>query len=1215
MKIFKSIFLVVLFASCNILLSQSIEVERVVTTNFPTLRAEFRVLDDNDNEVRNINDNDLELKDLGNIIPFTSPTCPPDQARFSLIMIFDASNSMDKNISDESPTPPSRINVIKNVARAFIDQLPEGQFEAAMGFFNRDFYELDLNGFTTDKDLLKSNLNRYNPNGATNYNAAFLGGKPAYTGGAFSLVANAQYKPVIIFMNDGYHQENSNHLEIQTGTILRKAEETKTTIFSLSIGPTDPDPTDNSLDVGSKDKLRIISSSTNGSYYENLLNEAQIQQIYSQILQSAQGFGTPAPCYIDFESDCNDGEIELTYNGFGATVSDTHVYTLDDALKPNLDITDRTFLEINPTLNQAKEINVTIKAEKNFLEVTGFNSTPANIFTVSDWGGAPPPFTLQKGDFRTIKVSITPENREFYGGEINFEGSGCSGLEMTPRAGYIYAEDIIFANVNQGDQETKTFTQRFCNLTDEPININNISVTGGANQNDFGITSQNITLAPLECIDIEATFRPTDQGDREAIYTVTTDKGEFTAALKGGGAGKPQIAGTAPLFNKVNCTNPRSSIIVEVKNDGPVPLRITKIELDNSTHFAYTGATYSDTNPLVIPANSSNNVDVTVDYTPQAVGSHSTNLIFTNDSENNPYNVSLSGEMLAIDYSVSEEDIDFGTICGNSGNPIIQEIDLTNISNFGYSVNAVSSLPEFNTDAPNYDLTSGSAKVTISFESSANNQYTGTITFTSECGDIVKIVNVKGRINSPEVSDWTETINSVIGSNQTNQIDINNPNQDAFDVIDAYVGDGAGNPILEFDVSATAFTVPGNDKYVLDVTYTPNPANPADISGFLYLIVEQPCDVTLNNIKVDGNPDLAVAQLEVSEDNTDYIGNVTLINTNLTGSGGFLTSGTERIEFTLQYDNTLLSPQTGTAVSANEVSYIINVPQPFPGQLTFAMPFLVLDGLPVTTSDLIITDISALNSAGEQSAGMNTDDGKFTLITADGKVETYNMSASPGEEFDIILDIMDDDSNLDEILHKDLKITMEYNFTVMQPISGNFTVLTGDRAEMDITGSIDYSNQRKLNQIQAPLAFATIPMIAKLGNSQISEVTVKAVEILSDGYAEFELDTATFTLTGICEEGGNLRLFNLSDLTPSIKVLENPMQSNTEVILTTIEKGNHLVTLYDVKGNKTIIDSRNIINEGSYNISLNTESLLSGVYMVSFETPTQKFFKNIVIIK
>ncbi|TNE34054.1 VWA domain-containing protein, partial [bacterium] len=1157
MKRFKIIIITLLIISINSLSSQSIKIENVVTTNFPTLRAEFRLLDANGNEVRSLSDTDLQLKDLGITTPFTSPTCPPDESRFSLVLVFDASSSMDKNISNETYDPPSRHTVIKSVAKKFIDQLPDGQFECAIGVFSKDFrYDQSLD-FTTNKDSLKQATD-YRLVNATNYNAGFLGYKENDEGGAFKFIQHAKYKPVIIFMTDGYHQENQQHGAIQTGTIIQKAKETNTTIFSLSIGPPVPDPGDASLDPDSKAKLKLISESTNGKYYDNLLNESQIQDIYSEILQSAKGFGTPSPCYIDFQSDCNDGEIELTYTGFGAPVSDTAIYTIPDILKPNLDVTARTFLEINPALNQPKTVDVTIKAEKNKLIITGFNTNLPAIFSVSDWGGSAPPFTLNKGESRIIKISIVPQNREFYSGQINFEGSGCSGMTMTPRAGFIFAEDITFANVNQGDQKIQTFIKRFCNLTDEPLKVNNILISGGTNQSDFGITSQNKTLAPGECIDIEATFSPTDQGNRTAEYTVKTDRGDFKANLKGGGAGKPQILASAPTFDKVNCINPKSTKIVEVKNEGPVDLVISNIALDDATNFTYTGPTN-----LVVPANSTNNKDVTVEFTPQADGVQSANLVFTNNSDNSPYKIKLEGEQLAVNYSVSEVELKFGTICANMGSPISKTITLKNLSSFGYKVNATSSLPEFTTDAPSYDLTSGSAVVTINFEASNNNQYNGVITFTSECGNIIKKVNVSGRINSPEVTDFIETITAVIGSNQTNTVNIKNPNLDAFDVVDAYVGNNSGVPIPEFKVSATSFTIPGSGVYPLDITYTPNPANPVDVDGLLYLVVENPCNLTLKNIIVRGRPDLSVANLSIADDNIDYIGSTTTIPVTLKGETSFENSGTKSIQFIVQYDNLLLAPVNGIPINSNEVSHTFNLNIPYTGTQIYNMQFKVLNGLPTTKTDLKFSKAVALNNTGEKSAGINTVDGIFTVKLANGEATSKDLSASPGENFNLPIYILDKDDVLDEKLHKDLKIAVQYNYTVMQPVDGKFKKLSGDQAEMDITGEIQFTPLPKNNHLQAQYAFANIPMLAKLGNEQVSKIMIKSVDVLSGGVVDFVLDTANFNLTGVCKEGGSLRLFTLSEIEPSIKILENPISSNTNVTLTTIESGVHTLDLYD----------------------------------------------------
>lgn len=1205
----KLLIFTLLMVNVGFLFSQSLDIERVVTDNYPNLRAEFRVMDANGDEVRNLNENDFDLTDLGVATQFTAPTCPPDLSRFSLILIFDASSSMDKNISDESNAAPSRHQVIKNVAKTFIDQLPEGQFEAAVGVFSKDFRYDQLQRFTTDKDLLKQATD-YRLVNATNYNAGFLGYRENNEGGAFGLVKDAQYKPVIIFMTDGYHQSNQQHGDIEVGIINQKAAETNTTIYSLTIGPTQPDPNDFSLDQNSKAKLESISTASGGDYFENLLSESDVQNIYSQILRDAEGFGTPAPCYIDFVSDCNDGEIELVYNGFGAPVSDTEAYTIADELKPNLDIDERTFLEVNLPLNQATEIDVDITAEKNYLEITGFNSTPANIFTVSDWGGSAPPFSLAEGESRTIKVQITPDNREFFGGDITFEGTGCSGLTMTPRAGFIFAEDIQFGSVNQGEQKTEAFTQRFCNLTDEPLDIERIIISGGTHQSDFAVTSQTTVVAPGACIDIEALFAPSEQGEREAEYTVKTDKGDFSAMLKGGGAGNPEISGVAPEFADVNCTSPNSNITIDVTNSGPVDLEITNVTLADDTHFNIIGSTAFN-----VAANSTNSTDLQIEFDPQSVGSHSTDVIITNNSNTSPYSITITGEMIGIDYSVSTETVDFGTICANEGDPVTQQIELTNLNSFGYSVNANANLPVFDTDAISYDITSGTATVDITFESADNGTYVGLVTFVSECGNVEKIVNVIGEINSPEVNDLSEVIPSVVGSSEIKTVTITNPNTEDFDVVNAFVGDAAQMPLTEFSLSNTSFTVPGNSTYNLDVRYTPDANNAVEIDGFLYLNIEQPCDVTLDNILIKGVPDLAIANL-TAMNTSDYIGATTNISFDIVGSPEFNASGSTKLEFTLQYDELMLNPLTGTKSGTNEVSYVVDLPTPFPGLLSFAPEFEVLNSLPDVQSDLTIISSRAINDNGQVTASVVNNNGLFDIIIAEADVTTNDLSAKPGEQFDLPIYLDDEDNDFDELLHNEMTFKVQYNFTVMQPVDIPFTVVGQDIAEFEFTSPITYSNGGKLGTTQAQLPVATIKMLAKLGNAIQSPIEISAAEITSGGMAALNLDTKTFTLDGVCEEGGNLRLFTLSEIEPSITLNQNPVSEKIDLTANTIETGEHIVTLYDMVGNAIELDRRSISTSGqSYTIEYETSNLQSGMYIVIYDTPTQSFNESIMIVK
>jgi hypothetical protein len=279
------------------------------------------------------------------------------------------------------------------------------------------------------------------------------------------------------------------------------------------------------------------------------------------------------------------------------------------------------------------------------------------------------------------------------------------------------------------------------------------------------------------------------------------------------------------------------------------------------------------------------------------------------------------------------------------------------------------------------------------------------------------------------------------------------------------------------------------------------------------------------------------------------------------------------------------------------------------------MKFTLFNVLPNKTTPLSFAKADALNSGGSQSAGLNTSDGSFTLILVQGEASTEALSASPGENFTLPVFILDKNNNLDKLLHKDLRIVVQYNYTVMQPTDRPHTIISEDIAELDITGEIQFTQNKKNNQTQAQFAFANIPMIAKLGNKQVSDIAIKSVDVLSGGVADFILDTAQFTLTGVCNEGGHLRLFTLSEIQPSIKLIQNPIVSSTSIELFTVEKGMHTVGVFDMIGNKISLDERYISAEGSYTVPFGIETLNSGYYMIYFETPTQEFHKKIAIIK
>jgi len=285
--------------------------------------------------------------------------------------------------------------------------------------------------------------------------------------------------------------------------------------------------------------------------------------------------------------------------------------------------------------------------------------------------------------------------------------------------------------------------------------------------------------------------------------------------------------------------------------------------------------------------------------------------------------------------------------------------------------------------------------------------------------------------------------------------------------------------------------------------------------------------------------------------------------------------------------------------------------------MSFVVPFTVLNSLPTTQSDIKIVSSRALNDNDEVTATVVNTDGIFNLIIADAEVNTYNLTAKPGEEFDLPVFILDDDYNLDEELHKEIKVKLNYNYTVMQPVDMDFTKLTGDRAEIEFTSEIDYTNKPgKINQIQAPLPIRTIRMLAKLGNKKESQIQISSAEITTEGVAELKLDTTVFTLNGVCEVGGTTRLFTLSEIEPSIGLDRNPVSNLISLTASTVETGTHSIVLYDMVGNAIELDNRVLNTSGQvYTVEYETNSLQSGVYIIKYNTPTQSFDERLMIVK
>lgn len=1188
----KKIILVFL-AAFGGLYSQSFEILSVDPAAYPRMKAQVVVKDATKQEVRNYNLADIRITDAGKVRPVIKTECQPNLTMFSVILTLDVTGSMTTNINaleaDNNKTPPQRGQIAKNTAKTFLQQLPDGRFEAAFTTFANDSYL--LKDFTTNKQEIIDTLAKVGFNGPTNYNRGFLGNNNNGTG-ACDLADRAKYKPVIIFITDGAQDLNKGPIEVNK--ILPRVQSANATVYCISIGK----------EEASDAELNSIASGTGGKYYKNISDESTIATIYQNILSDANNMGDPVPCTIEWETDCAGGDLLMEY--LPLAVSAAYQYTIPDAVKPHLDIVKRTGdLALNTTLNSTQEIPYTVTSQKNTTVIKGISSSDPRYKI--DWKGNTLPITLTAGQSINVAVDYTPDLREFSFSDLVMESSACSGNDMKARGGYIFAEDIVFDQVDQGQTDTKDFSQRFCNYTDEEIIVSTIKVTGGANQADFGITPQlNVKVSPGECIAIRASFAPKDQGDREADYTVTLSDGKtFSAKMRGGGSGRANIAASASQVPDLNCKKTEGEFSVSVTNSGPVALEVTNVTSDNPD-FQVTGPT-----SFTVPAASTDNTTLTVRFARSAAGTSNAEITIESNAENGEAVIDVTGVRKGVDYTVDRTEIDFGTICVNTGSPLSRTVNVTNLADFDYSADGIikNASPQF-TVTETDDLATGKAGVfTVTFEAGSNGTYTDILEITDECGELIKTVTLKGEINSPELIYSTHSISATVGSFTDQAVRVENSTAKDIFVTSASVVDLSDNALAQFSIAVQNFTIPANGAYDVIVRYEPAVGDEGPLPGKLKLTGIDPCSFVLNNIDVIGNPGLATAVFDVQDYNTQYAGNVVTIPVRLRNKQGMAASGATRIVARINVLEGLLSPMEGTPVGSEITEYAFDLDGTDNDQV-FEIDFLVEAGSAFTSTTLLgIGYPQALNDEGENVAFIDYDDGIFEISPAAAElvlIEQAAFTGAPGQILDFPVKILDEEGTLQPV-HNNIRVSVTVDSEVLtfenaQCIydgASNTCTYMFDK-QMDFKGSA--------NQYDA----GTVRLKAVLGSRTEGNVTVGITPLGSP----FDIEAASvkFTLDKLCTDNNMTRLYNVRGATAGLAFSPNPVRDAVNIEFTNVEPGEHKISLVNTEGIVVgrIFDAF-IPAAGTFEKSASSGNLNNGVYFILYETPTQKFVKSLII--
>ncbi len=387
--------------------SQSLSLFDVDTVDYPVMRANFFASDAADMQLTGLTSANVTL--LENGVPATSVhvSCPPPYSPIatSSVLTIDISGLVCCVNKDE----------VKAAARAWVDMLPPGRAECAITSFNsRPHINQD---FTTDHDALLRSIDVMSIGGGNNYNAALL----SIPAGALEVTKTARSRKLVVLLTDGWPTG-----KIEQSIVIAEARRQGVMVSAVF------------LRVSAPASVREICLATGGQCHDQIADLAQVKDAYRRILFVAQDRD---PCTIEWTTKgCDrDRKLEFILDGKGLE-ADASFRVSPEWLRQLQHSPSRSFRfgEVPP--GTVVRWHVTLTAQNGDVVLSGFECSDSR-FRISDYGGAPPPFTIRNGDHRTIAVEFAPVDSSYASCHIAMRSDACVDASIFVDGGWSWKYD------------------------------------------------------------------------------------------------------------------------------------------------------------------------------------------------------------------------------------------------------------------------------------------------------------------------------------------------------------------------------------------------------------------------------------------------------------------------------------------------------------------------------------------------------------------------------------------------------------------------------------------------------------------------------------------------------------------------------------------------------------------------------------------------------
>ncbi|ABG57706.1 possible outer membrane protein [Cytophaga hutchinsonii ATCC 33406] len=387
MRLIQKNLLFVILISClmnsNTVKAQQLTLFNIDTTKYPVVKADFFALDKLENQITTLTRESVSIHENGieqQVVKVVNPAAVKPKS-ISLVLTIDISESMQKQY----------MPLAKNAAAAIVNKLPLDISECAVTSFNDvSFINTD---FTRDRFKLLQSIQTLVPAGGTDYNKGFI----KSNAGGLDILKKGLHEKVLIFLTDGYGDVNPTE-------IIQQAKSIGAKVYVITLGMSAPE------------ELKRIVTATNGSYYENVISEQEINAVYMSILYRSQGL---TPSSVEWISTAGCGySKDVAFSEKRNTLKQAPAQynaPVRHTVRLRADVNTITFN------TETKEIPVALKAVNGDFSVTAFNSSHP-FFSLA----APAfPRTIKKDETVNVIVTNTGSITEFVSGRIELTSAGC----------------------------------------------------------------------------------------------------------------------------------------------------------------------------------------------------------------------------------------------------------------------------------------------------------------------------------------------------------------------------------------------------------------------------------------------------------------------------------------------------------------------------------------------------------------------------------------------------------------------------------------------------------------------------------------------------------------------------------------------------------------------------------------------------------------------